>query len=160
MRIGFGTDFHRLLKGRKLFLGGIEIPSEFGAVAHSDGDVVLHSLTDAILGSIGKGDIGDHFRDTEERWKDERSEVFLKKALSLLEEEGKYIENVDITLILEKPKLYDYKEKIKENIAKLLTIEKERVSFKCKTNEGLGDIGNSNALQCFAIVLVSTKSNL
>jgi 2-C-methyl-D-erythritol 2,4-cyclodiphosphate synthase len=155
VRIGFGSDFHKLKKGRKLYLGGVEIPFEKGSLGHSDGDVVLHALTDAILGSISKGDIGDHFRDSDPKWKDKRSEIFLKYALKLLKEQNYKIENVDITLILEKPKLFNYKEQIRKNISLLLGIDESCVSFKAKTKEGVGAIGKGDALECYAVVLAS-----
>lgn len=157
MRIGFGWDFHKLQKGRKLILGGIEIPFEKGSLGHSDGDVVLHALTDAILGSLSLGDIGDHFKDTDQRWKDKDSSFFVKEALRLITEKNFMIKNVDITLILEKPKLFSYKEKIRENISNFLNTEKENISFKAKTKEGIGEVGIGEAVECFATVLIEKK---
>ncbi|MCX7830151.1 MAG: 2-C-methyl-D-erythritol 2,4-cyclodiphosphate synthase [Acidobacteria bacterium] len=157
MRIGFGWDLHKLEKGRKLILGGVEIPSEFGCLGHSDGDVVLHSITDAILGSLALGDIGDHFKDTDPKWKNAESSIFLKESLRLLKEKGFAISNIDATIILEKPKLYPYKEKIRENISKILELNIDQVSFKAKTREGIGEVGRSEAVECYAVVLVVWK---
>lgn len=154
MRIGFGWDLHKLEEGRKLVLGGVEIPSEKGCLGHSDGDVVLHALTDALLGSLALGDIGDHFRDTEPKWKDAKSSIFVKEALRHIKEKGFYVSNVDITIILEKPKLYPFKDKIRENIAALLDLTKEQVSFKAKTKEGMGEVGKSEAVESIAVVLI------
>lgn len=153
MRIGFGWDLHKLVKGRKLFLGGVEIPSEKGALGHSDGDVVLHSLTDAIFGSLALGDIGDHFKDTDERWKDAQSSIFVKEALRLINDKGYRIANVDITVILEKPKLFPFKDAIREKIAQTLGLNKEQVSFKAKTKEGIKEAGKSETIESFAVVL-------
>lgn len=155
MRVGFGWDIHRLVKGRKLLLGGVEIDSEKGALGHSDGDVVLHSLVDAILGSLSLGDIGDHFKDTDLKWKDAESSIFVKEALRLLKEKGFSLSNVDITVILEKPKLYPYKEKIRKRISDLLNIDVEQVSFKAKTKEGIGETGKGEAIESFSVVLIT-----
>lgn len=157
MRVGFGWDLHRLEKGRKLILGGVEIPFEKGCFGHSDGDVVLHALTDAILGSCALGDIGDHFRDTDEKWKNEKSSIFLEKSLRLIEEKNYFVSNVDITLILQEPKLFPYKEQIRENISRFLQIEKGNVAFKAKTKEGIGAVGKGEAVECFAVVLVKKR---
>lgn len=154
MRVGFGWDLHRLEMGRKLVLGGIEIPFEKGCLGHSDGDVVLHAVTDAILGAVAAGDIGDHFRDTDPKWKDARSFFFVKKALEISKEKGFTVGNIDVTLVLEKPKLYDFKGEIAANIASLLGIDVADVSFKAKTREGLGEIGRGEAVECFAVVLL------
>lgn len=159
MRVGFGWDLHRLEGGRKLVLGGIEIPFEKGCLGHSDGDVVLHAVTDAILGAVAAGDIGDHFRDTDPKWKDARSFFFVKKALEISKEKGFRVGNIDITLVLEKPKLYDFKGEIAANIASLLGIDVADVSLKAKTREGLGEIGRGEAVECFAVVLLVDVSN-
>lgn len=155
MRIGFGWDIHKLTEGRKFVLGGVQIESEKGSLGHSDGDVVLHALTDAILGVLSLGDIGEHFKDSDEKWKDADSSIFVCKALNLLKEKGYKILNVDITVILEKPKLSPYKEEIRKKIASLLEIEINDVSFKAKTKEGLDEVGKGNAVECFAVVLVN-----
>ena len=158
MRVGFGWDLHRLAEGGPLILGGVEIPFERGSLGHSDGDVVFHAVTDAILGAAAAGDIGDHFKDSDQKWKDARSFVFVKKAIELAAEKGFKVENIDITLVLEKPKLYDRKAEIVANIASLLSIDAGRVSFKAKTKEGLGDVGRGEAVECFAVALLVENS--
>ena len=158
MRVGFGWDLHRLAAGRPLILGGMEIPFEKGCLGHSDGDVVLHAVTDAILGASASGDIGDHFRDTDPKWKDARSFFFVKKALELAAEKDMKVGNIDITLILERPKLYDFKGEIAANVASLLGIDSSDVSFKAKTREGLGEAGRGEAVECFAVVLMEEVS--
>ena len=136
IRIGFGFDSHEFTEGKKLYLGGIEIPFKYGLKGHSDGDALLHAITDAILGAIGERDIGEIFKDTEEKWKDARSEIFLKKALELMKEKGYRISNIDCVIIADEPKISPYKEKIKENLSRILGIDKERISLKGKRKEG------------------------
>ncbi len=153
-RIGFGNDLHRLETGRKLIIGGIEIPSEKGAIGHSDADVLLHAITDALLGSLALGDIGSHFPNTDLRWKDENSSVFLREAVKQMKERGFQISNVDSTISLEKPKLRSYINEIRLNIAELLEIDFDRVSIKAKTGEGLEAIGNSKAIKAEACILI------
>ena len=136
IRIGFGFDSHEFTEGKKLYLGGIEIPFKYGLKGHSDGDALLHAITDAILGAIGERDIGEIFKDTEEKWKNARSEIFLKKALELMGEKGYRISNVDCVIIADEPKISPHKEKIKENLSRILEIEKERISIKGKRKEG------------------------
>jgi 2-C-methyl-D-erythritol 2,4-cyclodiphosphate synthase len=157
MRIGSGWDLHRLVEGRPMILGGVEIPSERGPLGHSDGDVVLHAVTDAILGAAAAGDIGDHFRDSDPKWKDARSFFFVKRAVEIAAEKGLKVGNIDITLVLEAPKLYDHKAEIAANISSLLSIEPSKVSFKAKTMEGLGEVGRGEAVECFAVVLLTEK---
>ena len=136
IRIGFGFDSHEFTEGKKLYLGGIDIPFKYGLKGHSDGDALLHAITDAILGAIGERDIGEIFKDTEEKWKDARSEIFLKKALELMKEKGYRISNIDCVIIADQPKISPYKEKIKENLSRILGIDKERISLKGKRKEG------------------------
>ncbi|MEN3044099.1 MAG: 2-C-methyl-D-erythritol 2,4-cyclodiphosphate synthase [Candidatus Hydrothermales bacterium] len=137
-RIGFGFDIHRIVKGKKsLFVGGIAIKRGIYAVGHSDGDAVIHSLCDALLGITGRGDIGDFFPDTENRWKGKRSVIFLKKIFKIFKGDGFEISNIDITILLDTPKLGEKKRKIKEKIAKVLRIKPEVISIKAKTTEGL-----------------------
>ena len=136
IRIGFGFDSHEFTEGKKLYLGGIEIPFKYGLKGHSDGDALLHAITDAILGAIGERDIGEIFKDTEEKWKNAKSEIFLKKALELMEEKGYRISNIDCVIIADEPKISPYKEKIKENLSRILGIDKERISIKGKRREG------------------------
>jgi 2-C-methyl-D-erythritol 2,4-cyclodiphosphate synthase len=152
IRTGQGWDVHRLVRGRPLILGGVTVPSEFGLEGHSDADILAHALTDAILGAAALGDIGMHFPDTDERWKGSDSLVFLKHAKDLAEALGYRILNVDSTVILEQPKLKDYRLAIRERVALTLAIELERVSVKFKTAEKLGPVGEGRSAESQAIV--------
>ncbi len=154
MRTGLGKDTHRLAARRKLYLGGIEIPFEKGSLGHSDGDVVLHAVTDALLGAMGAGDIGDWFSDKDPKNKGVRSEKFLRKILSEAAKGGFSPEHVDTVITLEKPKLGAYKQKIKKNIARILGLPEDRVSVKAKTAEGLGPEGEGSAVSCEAVMTV------
>ena len=159
MRIGQGLDLHRLEAGHKLWLGGVQIESALGAVGHSDGDALLHAITDALLGAIGLGDIGDFFPPSESQWKGVASSVFLAKALEEVSRAGFQIENIDSTIILERPKLGVYKAQIQQNIADLLGIEVSRVGVKAKTAEGiLGELGEGKAVLASAVALLSAKA--
>ncbi|HUF04890.1 MAG TPA: 2-C-methyl-D-erythritol 2,4-cyclodiphosphate synthase [Aridibacter sp.] len=157
MRIGYGNDIHRLEEGRKLVLGGIEIPFEKGSVGHSDGDALLHSITDAVLGALALGDIGTHFPDTDERWKDSDSTLFLSEAARLSREKGLEVMNVDSTISIERPKLRPFIDEMRKNIAEALGVPVESVNVKAKTAEGLGEIGNGLAVRAEAIVLLNSK---
>lgn len=156
-RIGFGNDIHRLEKGRPLILGGIEIPSEKGAVGHSDADALTHAITDALLGSMALGDIGSHFSDKDERWKGADSFMFLAEALRLVDELGFEIVNIDSTITLEIPKLRPHIDDIRRNLAQLLAIELNAVSVKAKTAETLDAVGNHLAVKAEACVLIARK---
>jgi len=136
LRIGFGFDSHEFVEGKKLLLGGVEIPYQYGLKGHSDGDALLHAITDAILGALGERDIGQIFKDTDPRWKDANSEVFLREALRLMEEKGFKISNLDCVIVTDEPKIAPYKEKIRENLSKILEIPKDRISIKGKRREG------------------------
>jgi len=151
MRIGFGYDLHRLVKNRKLILGGIEVPFGKGLLGHSDADVLLHAITDALLGAAGLGDIGEHFPDTDKKYKDISSAVLLQKASALINKEGFTIGNIDAVIVLEKPKLSAYKEKMRERIAQILNIPKANVNVKAKTNEGQDSIGKGKAIAAYAV---------
>ena len=153
-RIGFGSDVHRLEKSCPLIIGGVEIPSEFGAVGHSDADALLHAVTDAILGALALGDIGSHFSDSGERWKDADSLVFLDEAVRLMTEKGYEVANLDSIISLEKPKLRSYIDEMRANIAKHIGIEIDCVSVKAKTGEGLDAIGESRAIKAEACILL------
>jgi 2-C-methyl-D-erythritol 2,4-cyclodiphosphate synthase len=146
MRIGLGYDIHRLVSGRKLYLGGVEIDYPKGLLGHSDGDCVLHALCDGLLGAAGLGDIGEHFPDTSAEWKDVRSTIILEKVLKMVKGEGFQIQNVDVTIYAEKPKLAPHKSAIRKNLASLLGLEEEKVNIKAKTLEGLGLIGREEAI--------------
>lgn len=150
--IGIGTDLHRLEPLHRLIIGGVEIESEIGCVAHSDGDVLLHALTDAILGASGLGDIGDLFPDTDMQYKNADSRIFVEKALSMIKEKHLSIVNIDAVIHLQRPKLAFYKSMIKENIASLCRLDPDRVNIKAKTGEKLGHVGNSLGIEAICIV--------
>jgi len=155
MRAGIGFDIHRLVEGRKLILGGIEVPYHKGLLGHSDGDVVIHAIIDAVLGAAALGDIGTHFPDTSDEFEGISSIKLLRSTIRMLEDKGLGVENIDVTVIAEEPKLLPYIPDMREVLAKELGIEKDRVSIKAKTSEGLGVIGERNAIACLAIALVS-----
>ena len=159
LRIGFGTDIHRLVAGRRLVLGGVEIPSEFGADGHSDADVLLHALTDALLGALALGDLGTHFPNNEERWRNAESSIFLKYALGLIHQRGYRVVNVDSTIDLEKPKLRPYIDQMRENLANVLEIDIHQVSVKAKTGEKVDAVGEQRAVRAQAIVLITHKGD-
>jgi len=154
VRVGLGWDNHRLAPGRALVLGGVRIPCEFGFEAHSDGDVLLHALTDALLGALALGDIGMHFPDSDPRWKDCDSLVFLRHAAALARERGYRIGNVDATVILQRPKLKDWREAIRASVAAALELPPERVSIKFKTAEKVGPVGEGKSGEAQAAVLL------
>jgi len=151
-RTGQGWDVHRIVPGRPLILGGVTIPSEFGLEGHSDADVLAHAITDAILGALALGDIGMHFPDTDPRWKGCDSLVFLKHAQSLAAEKGFAVVNVDSTVILERPKLKDFREAIRTRLAETLGIDLSRVSVKFKTAEKTGPVGEGRSAEAQAVV--------
>ncbi|RUM49721.1 MAG: 2-C-methyl-D-erythritol 2,4-cyclodiphosphate synthase [Hydrogenothermus sp.] len=154
-RVGIGFDIHRLEEGKKLIIGGVEIPFEKGWVAHSDGDIFFHALTDAILGALGEGDIGELFPDTKEENKNKSSDIFLKEAIRIMEENGYEIENIDAYILLQKPKLLPYRQKIIQNTQKITGCS--NIFLKGKTFEKLGDIGQGKAGACEVIVLLKNK---
>ena len=153
-RVGQGWDVHRIANGRKLILGGLEIPSEFGLEGHSDADVLAHAITDAILGAVALGDIGMHFPDTDPRWKGADSLVFLQHVCELAAGAGYRIVNVDSTVILERPKLKDWRLPIRESLAKTMGLPVEMVSVKFKTAEKVGPVGEGRAAESQAVVLL------
>ncbi len=158
MRVGIGFDTHRFKKGRPLILGGLEIPYHLGLDGHSDADVILHALMDALLGAASLGDIGKFFPDTEKRYRGISSLKLLEEVKKIIEEKGYCVGNIDITVILEKPKLSPYREKMKEKIAKTLNIEKEKVSIKATTTEGLGYCGREEGIAAQSVVLLKRVS--
>ena len=153
-RVGTGYDLHRLIDGRKLVLGGVTIPSSRGALGHSDADVVCHAVTDAVLGAANLGDIGRHFPDTDPKWKGASSIAILRHAVALVAAERFEIANVDVTVILEAPKIKDYIEPMRLGLAGALGIEPARVSIKGKTNEGVDAIGRGEAIAAHAVALL------
>lgn len=155
MKIGIGYDIHRLISGRKMILGGVEIDFPKGPKGHSDGDVLLHAICDALLGALGKGDIGTHFPDTDPEYKDIASSKLLRKVRDLTEQAGLYVNNVDCVIILEEPKLKSYREKIVTLISNVLGIDEKAVNIKAKTAEGIGDIGKGDAVAAYAAVLLA-----
>jgi 2-C-methyl-D-erythritol 2,4-cyclodiphosphate synthase len=152
MLVGFGYDIHRLEAGRPLRLGGVDIPgAESGPVAHSDGDVVLHALCDALLGAAGLGDIGVHFPDTDEAFRGVDSVVLLERVVAMLAREGVRPHNVDCTVVLERPRLAPHRPAMQESIARVLGIDARRVSMKATTNEKLGPIGAGEGIAAYAV---------
>ena len=154
-RVGQGWDVHRIVVGRPLILGGVTIPSEFGLEGHSDADVLSHAITDALLGAAALGDIGMHFPDTDPRWKGADSLKFLQHARDLAAEIGYSIVNVDSTVILERPKLKDFRTAIREKLAETLDLEADQVSVKFKTAEKVGPVGEGHSAEAQAIVMLS-----
>jgi len=154
MRIGQGFDVHRLVPGRRLVLGGVEIPYELGLLGHSDADVLLHAVMDALLGAIGAGDIGGHFPDHDPKYKDSDSAVLLRQVLAMVKEKGFRIENIDATVIAERPKLASHIPRMKERIAGLAGIEISQVNIKATTTEGLGFTGRNEGIAALAVVLL------
>jgi 2-C-methyl-D-erythritol 2,4-cyclodiphosphate synthase len=152
IRTGLGWDVHRTATGRPLILGGVRVPAEFGLEGHSDADVLAHAITDAILGAAALGDIGMHFPDTDERWKGCDSLVFLRQAKDMAEAAGYRMTNLDSTVILERPRLKDYRLAIRERLAGALGIELDRVSVKFKTAEGVGPVGEGRSAEAQAVV--------
>ena len=146
IRIGIGYDFHRLVDERKLILGGVEIPAIKGLEGHSDADVVLHAVCDALLGAAGRGDIGQHFPNHDGRYKDISSKELLKAVCSILSKEEWRINNVDVMVILEEPKIEPFKNRMRSSIAEVLKIEDDRVNIKATTTEGLGSLGRGEAV--------------
>ena len=157
MRIGQGWDIHRLEAGRNLVIGGVRIDSDTGAVAHSDGDVLVHALIDALLGSICEGDIGKHFPDTDQKWKGADSIMLLAETIKILNNRGCRLVNIDSTVILQKPKLSPYINMMREKIAETVGLPPESVSVKAKTNEKLDSVGAGDAVEAQAVVLIEEK---
>ncbi|MCH7964790.1 MAG: 2-C-methyl-D-erythritol 2,4-cyclodiphosphate synthase [Bacteroidetes bacterium] len=153
-RTGIGFDVHAFADDRKLIIGGIEIPHEKGLAGHSDADVLLHSITDALLGSLALGDLGKHFPDTDQKYKDADSKILLRDSYDLIKEKGYKIGNVDAVISAQKPKLSPYIDEIRKVISKLLDTEIENVSVKATTTEKLGFVGREEGIAAFATVLV------
>ena len=156
-RAGIGYDLHRLVEGRPLILGGITIPADRGALGHSDADVICHAITDAVLGAASLGDIGRHFPDNDPRWKDASSLDLLRRAVAMLADEGLQVGNVDVTVILERPKIKDHVDAIRAALADALGVGVDRVSVKGKTNEGVDAVGRGEAIAAHAIALVRSR---
>ena len=156
-RIGIGYDIHRLVEGRKLILGGLEIPFEKGLLGRSDGDALLHAIADALLGAIALGDIGKHFPDTDPSYKNADSGLLLKKVVEMVHDKGFQIVNIDANIIAEKPKLGPHFPIMKKRVAEILGIEEDCVSLKARSNEGLDAVGRGEAIAAQAAVLLERK---
>ena len=156
-RIGLGFDIHKTSEERELFIGGIKIPSKFGLLGHSDADVLIHSICDAILGALALGDIGEHFSDKDPKNKNKKSSFFLKKIIKLLKDKDFKIVNIDSTIICEKPKMLKYKRKIKQSLASIMKMNIDDISVKATTFEKLGPIGNNEGIACKTIALLQKK---
>jgi 2-C-methyl-D-erythritol 2,4-cyclodiphosphate synthase len=154
MRVGIGHDTHRLVEGRPLILAGVRIEHPRGLAGHSDADVVLHAVTDALLGAAGLGDIGDAYPDTDPRWKDADSKLFLRETLERLKKNGFRPVNVDVIIFAQEPKLGPLKSRMRLSLARLLELDESAVNVKAKTGEGVGVIGRGEAISCQAVVLV------
>ena len=157
MRIGVGYDLHRLEPGRPLVIGGVRIPHEMGLIGHSDADVLCHAITDAILGAVGLGDIGMHFPDTADEWKGANSLQFLRHALGLAAGSAYYVSNVDSTVILQRPKLQEFRAAIRDNLARALCLSVSCVNVKFKTAEEVGPVGEGRSCEAHAVVLLSSQ---
>lgn len=156
-KIGFGNDIHRLVPGRPLIIGGVTVDSDLGADGHSDADVLTHALTDAIFGALALGDIGTHFPNTDERWRNAESFVFLRFAVGEMKQHGFVIGNVDATVHLEQPKLRPYIDQIRAGLAEALEVETNRISIKAKTGEGVDAVGEQRAIRADAVVLLERR---
>lgn len=159
MRIGMGYDVHRLVEGRKLIMGGVDIPYEKGLLGHSDADVILHAIMDALLGAAALGDIGKHFPDTDPKYKGASSLVLLKEVGKLLEESSYVIENIDGTIIAQAPKMRPYIDDMRKNIAQALGIDVSQVNVKATTEEGLGFTGSGEGISAQAVASITPVAN-
>jgi 2-C-methyl-D-erythritol 2,4-cyclodiphosphate synthase len=157
LRTGIGFDVHAFAEERKLILGGIEIAHEKGLAGHSDADALLHAVTDAMFGSLSLGDIGTHFPDDDPRYKNADSTVFLKRAHELIRNKGYYLNNIDVVVMLQIPKIAPYVQKMKENMSKILEIGSDRISIKATTTEKLGFVGREEGISVMAVVTVVRK---
>ncbi len=158
-RIGFGTDIHRLVAGRLLIIGGVEIASDLGADGHSDADVLMHATTDALLGALALGDIGTHFPNNEERWRNAESSEFLLYAHGLVKHRDYSVANLDSVIDLELPKLRPHIEQMRRNLATILEIEFDQVSVKAKTGEAVDAVGELRAVRAEVVVLLNSKDS-
>ena len=157
MRIGFASDIHRLVSGRRLILSGVVIPFELGEEAHSDGDVVYHAVAESILGALALGDLGKHFPDNDQKYKDIDSSIIVKEVVQMMKKNGCRINNIDVSITLEKPKLKDYIQAMRVNLSSLLETDINNVSIKAGTNEKLGPLGRNEAVKAEAIVLLKEE---
>jgi 2-C-methyl-D-erythritol 2,4-cyclodiphosphate synthase len=154
MRIGFGYDVHRLVEGRPLILGGVNIPFEKGLLGHSDADALLHAITDALLGAAALGDIGAHFPDTDPKWKGADSILLLEAVGEMIQDEGYKIQNIDATIVMERPKMRPIIDEMRQNIAQCLRLDIKQVSIKATTNEKMSFVGREEGIACYAVCLI------
>lgn len=159
LRIGSGYDVHAFTSGRPLILGGVTIPFEYGLSGHSDADVVIHAVVDALLGATAQGDIGSHFPSNDPRWKDQPSILFLEYTYELLCQQQWKISNIDATIVAEHPKMLPHIDAMRTHLAEHLHLEKEQVSIKAKTTDGLGFAGRREGIACYAVALVERQSS-
>jgi 2-C-methyl-D-erythritol 2,4-cyclodiphosphate synthase len=157
MKIGIGYDIHRLVEERRLFLGGVEIPYVKGLIGYSDGDVILHAISDALLGALALGDIGQHFPNTDPDYKDIPSKEILKKVAAMVSDKKYVVNNIDTAIIAEEPKIMPFKDKMVEAIAGILGIDRSRINIKATTNEGVGAMGRGEAIAAYAVVTLVEK---
>ncbi|MBQ5682297.1 MAG: 2-C-methyl-D-erythritol 2,4-cyclodiphosphate synthase [Peptococcaceae bacterium] len=158
MRVGFGYDVHRLVEERKLILGGVEIPYEKGLLGHSDADVLVHAVMDAMLGAAGMGDIGRHFPDSDNKYKGIDSMILLEKVTELLTEAGYMVNNMDVTVVAQRPKLAGFIPQMEENLAKAVKVEKEAVNVKATTTEKLGFEGEGLGMSAYAVCTIKKRT--
>jgi 2-C-methyl-D-erythritol 2,4-cyclodiphosphate synthase len=154
--VGIGYDSHRLLAGRRMVIGGVEIPGELGLDGHSDADVLAHAVTDALLGAAGLGDIGEHFPDTDERWRDADSMQLLAEVVESVQNAGLEVLNVDCTVVMERPKLAPHRQAIRERLAAVLGLDLRRVNVKASTGEGIGFVGRGEGVAALAVAGLGT----
>ena len=157
MRIGIGYDIHRLMEGKRLVLGGVDIPYIKGPVSHSDGDVLLHAISDAMLGAVSMGDIGMHFPDNDPQYKDISSAKLLGKIVDLIQKKGYSVSNVDVVLIAEEPKIGPFAAGMKKTISGILKVDESDVNIKATTNEGTGSIGRGEAIASYAVAMLKKR---
>lgn len=153
-RVGIGIDFHRFCEGRRLILGGVQIEHPLGLIGHSDADCLIHAVVDAILGAVGEGDIGTYFPDTDIKFKDMNSMLFLEKAVQVASEKGFALENIDCTIICERPKIMPYVFAMKEKLSCALNISKDKIGIKATTTEQMGFLGRKEGIACMAVALL------
>lgn len=157
-RIGFGYDAHRLMEGRDLILGGVKIPHEKGLMGHSDADVLIHAIVDAIIGALARGDIGEHFPDGDTSLKDVNSFVLLRTVMEWVKEEGLRVNNLDTTIVAQKPRLAPYIATMKEKLSGVLDVGTRQINIKAKTSEGMGFCGREEGMEAFAIISLVKKN--
>lgn len=157
-RVGFSKDIHKLVENRKLIIAGVVVPFDKGELAHSDGDVLYHAVAESILGALALGDLGKHFPDNSDETLNMNSAIIVSEVVSLMEEKGYEVNNIDIFVSLEKPKLAQFIEKMRNNVAKLLKVNVEQVSIKAGTNEGCGEVGKGEAIEATSMVLLKKKN--